>query len=321
MPCWRSTAIAALGAIRLDMARIGVVLAALGVGLGFGLQEIVSNFVCGIILLLERPIRIGDVVTVADTTGRVDRIHIRATTIVNGDNQSMIVPNREFITGNLVNWTHKDKILRVPIKLGVAYGTDPDRVVDLLLSVARRDPDVLISPAPSAMLEGFGESGLLFALYAFVPDPGLVGPVRHRLCSEIQRRFAEEGIVIPLPTRELHLSRMPHELARALEPHAADPPRRRGDRRRRSRTPAAPRTLAGRRVERIDDDLQTRPEGPHPIRRTARDVRSDAGDPARRAPRRVGPPGPELRIRPCGTSVGNSRTSAPDRSRDCSGIG
>ena len=102
------------GAIRLDMARIGVVLAALGVGLGFGLQEIISNFVCGIILLLERPIRIGDVVTVAGTTGRVDRIHIRATTIVNADNQSMIVPNREFITGNLVNWTHKDKILRDP---------------------------------------------------------------------------------------------------------------------------------------------------------------------------------------------------------------
>ena len=214
------TAIAALGAIRLDMAKISVVLAALGVGLGFGLQEIISNFVCGIILLLERPIRIGDVVTVAGTTGKVDRIHIRATTIVNADNQSMIVPNREFITGNLVNWTHKDKILRVPIKLGVAYGTDPDQVVDLLLSVARRDPDVLISPAPAAMLEGFGESSLLFGLYAFVPDPGLVGPVRHRLCSEIQRRFAEEGIVIPLPTRELHFSGMTHELARAIEPAA-----------------------------------------------------------------------------------------------------
>ncbi len=212
------TTIAALGAVRVDMAKISVVLAALGVGLGFGLQEIISNFVSGIILLLERPIRIGDVVTVAGTTGRVDRIHIRATTIVNADNQSMIVPNREFITGNLVNWTHKDKILRIPIKFGVAYGTEPDKVVDLLLSVARRDPDVLFSPAPGAALEGFGESALLFALYAFVPDPGLVGPVRHRLCAEIQRRFAEKGIVIPLPTRELHVSRMPHDLARDLEP-------------------------------------------------------------------------------------------------------
>ncbi len=234
------TTIAAMGAIRLDMARISVVLAALGVGLGFGLQEILSNFVCGIILLLERPIRIGDVVTVAGTTGRVDRIYIRATTIINADNQCMIVPNREFITGNLVNWTHKDKILRVPIRVGVAYGTDPDRVVELLLSVARRDSEVLFSPAPSAVLEGFGESALLFALNAFVADPGLSGPVRHRLCAEIQRRFAEEGIVIPLPTRELHLSGSPHDLARVLDPsqgHRYDPA---------SQTPPEPHgTVAG----------------------------------------------------------------------------
>ena len=193
------TSLIALGAIHLDLAKISVVLAALGVGLGFGLQEIVSNFVCGIILLLERPIRIGDVVTVAGTTGKVDRINIRATTIINGDNQSMIVPNREFITGNLVNWTLKDKILRVPIKMSVAYGTDPDRVVELLLQIARADADVMINPAPSAALEGFGESSLLFALYTFVPDPGLSGNVRHRLCAEIQRRFTEEGIVIPYP--------------------------------------------------------------------------------------------------------------------------
>jgi small-conductance mechanosensitive channel len=208
--------LSALAAVHLDLAKISVVLAALGVGLGFGLQEIVSNFVCGIILLLERPIRIGDVVTVAGTTGKVDRINIRATTIVNGDNQSMIVPNREFITGNLVNWTLKDKILRVAIRLSVAYGTDPDRVVNLLLSIARQDPSVLLNPAPSASLEGFGDSALLFGLYAFVPDPGLVGEVRHRLCTEVQRRFVAEGIVIPFPTHELHLNRVPTELTRAL---------------------------------------------------------------------------------------------------------
>jgi potassium efflux system protein len=206
------------------MARIGVVLAALGVGLGFGLQEIVSNFVCGIILLMERPIRIGDVVTVAGTTGRVDRIHIRATTIVNADNQSMIVPNREFITGNLVNWTHKDKILRVGIKLSVAYGTDPDHAVALLLSVAQRDADVLPSPLPVAVLEGFGDSALQFALYVFVAEPALAGPVRHRLCAAIQRRFAEEGIVIPLPSRDLHLKRLPQDLTRALDSLRGDSP-------------------------------------------------------------------------------------------------
>ena len=221
--------------MHLDLAKIGVVLAALGVGLGFGLQEIVSNFVCGIILLLERPIRIGDIVTVAGTTGKVDRINIRATTIVNGDNQSMIVPNREFITGNLVNWTLKDKILRVAIKLSVAYGTDPDRVVSLLLAIARQDPDVLLNPAPSASLEAFGDSALLFGLYIFVPEPGLAGNVRHRLCTEVQRRFVADGIVIPFPTQELHLNRVPADLTRALvssrdadplssqQPHRFDP--------------------------------------------------------------------------------------------------
>src|SRR5262249_9664261 len=183
------TTIASLSAVHLDLAKIGVVLAALGVGLGFGLQEIVSNFVCGIILLLERPIRIGDVVTVAGTTGKVDRINLRATTITNSDNQSMTVPTRGVIPGNLGNWTLKDKILRVPIKLAVAYGTDRDRVVGLLLAIARKDADVLFTPEPAAVLEGFGDSALLFGLYVFVPDPGLAGGVRHRLCTEVQRRF------------------------------------------------------------------------------------------------------------------------------------
>jgi potassium efflux system protein len=217
------TTILALGAIHLDMTKIGVVVAALGVGLGFGLQEVVSNFVCGIILLLERPIRIGDIVTVAATSGRVDRINIRATTIVNGDNQSMIVPNREFITGNLVNWTYHDKVMRVPIRLGIAYGTDPDRVVDLLLAIVRADADVLRNPVPAAQMEAFGDSALMFALYLYVPDPSLIGRVRHRICAEIQRRFAEENIQIPFPTRELLLNRIPDELTRALqEPKSAE---------------------------------------------------------------------------------------------------
>jgi potassium efflux system protein len=211
------TTMASLGAIHVGTAQIGMVLAALGVGLGFGLQEIVSNFVCGIILLLERPIRIGDVVTVAGTTGKVDRINIRATTIINGDNQSMIVPNREFITGNLVNWTHKDKILRVTVRVGVVFGSDPERIVDLLLAIAHDDPDVLLNPLPSALLEEFGESGLRFVLFAFVPDPSHVGRVKHRLSAEIHRRFAEQNIGIPYPTHEVHLCRVPEDLTRVLE--------------------------------------------------------------------------------------------------------
>ena len=211
------TSIAALGAIHVGTAQVGMVLAALGVGLGFGLQEIVSNFVCGIIMLLERPIRIGDVVTVAGTTGKVDRINIRATTIINGDNQSMIVPNREFITGNLVNWTHKDKILRVSIRVGVPYGSVPEQIVDLLLAIAHDDPDVLDDPLPSALLEELGDSALKFVLYAFVPEPSLVGRVKHRLSAEVQRRFSEANIGIPYPTHEVHLCRVPEDLTRAIE--------------------------------------------------------------------------------------------------------
>ncbi len=167
--------LAGLSAIHLGLDKIGVVLAALGVGLGFGLQEVVSNFVCGVILLLERPIRVGDIVTVSGMNGKVDRIHIRATTIVNGDNQSIIVPNRAFITGDLVNWTLRDKVVRLTIKMTVAYGNDPDRVAELLLAVARDDADVLRNPVPSALVEEMTADGLAFVLHAHVPDPSLSG--------------------------------------------------------------------------------------------------------------------------------------------------
>jgi potassium efflux system protein len=217
-----------LSAIHLGLDKIGMVLAALGVGLGFGLQEIVSNFVCGIILLLERPIRVGDIVTVSGTTGKVDRIHIRATTIINGDNQSMIVPNRAFVTGDLVNWTLRDKVIRVTVRVKVAHGTDPDQVADLLTAIARDDADVLRSPAVSALMEEISDSALLFVLHAHVPDPGLAGRVKHRLFAQIQRRFAAEGIRIPLPSQELQLKPadgVSHRLfAPAGELQRVDPP-------------------------------------------------------------------------------------------------
>ena len=215
--------LAALSAIHLGMERIGVVLAALGVGLGFGLQEIVSNFVSGIILLVERPIRVGDLVTVAGMTGSVDRINIRATTIINGDNQSMIVPNRAFITGNLINWTHKDKVVRLVIHVNVALGTDADKVTDLLLSITHADVDVLNNPVSAAFLDSIGPAALDFVLYAFVPEPSVLGRVRHRLNGEIQRRFAAAGIVIPLPTRELRVHAMTpddHDIAPRSPTHS-----------------------------------------------------------------------------------------------------
>jgi potassium efflux system protein len=225
-----------LSAIHLGIEKIGVVLAALGVGLGFGLQEIVSNFVCGIILLLERPIRVGDVVTVSGMTGKVEFINIRATTITNGENLSIIVPNRAFITSDLVNWTLKDKVIRVSIRVKVAHGTDPDRVADLLLNLAREDADVLRNPVPASFMEDFSDSALNFVLHVHVPDPSLGPRVRHRLFAQIQRRFSAEGIEIPLPRHDLRvhsgfdssgrISLTPIEFPRV------DPP---------SRTPPAPR--------------------------------------------------------------------------------
>jgi potassium efflux system protein len=215
-----------LSAIHLGLEKIGVVLAALGVGLGFGLQEIVSNFVCGIILLLERPIRVGDIVTVSGMTGRIDRINIRATTIINGDNQSIIVPNRAFITGDLINWTLKDKIVRLSLQIKVAPGTDPDRASELLVAIAREDPDVLRNPLPSAYMEEFSEAALKFVLHAHVPEPSLAGRVKHRLFAQIQRRFREAGIQIPLPTHALVVSPLepasPATVASAPEAVRAD---------------------------------------------------------------------------------------------------
>jgi potassium efflux system protein len=197
--------LSALSAIHLGMEKIGMVLAALGVGLGFGLQEIVSNFVCGIILLLERPIRVGDLVTVSGMTGKVERINIRATTITNGDNQSIIVPNRAFITSDLVNWTLKDKVIRVSIRIKVAHGSDPDRVSELLLKIAREDADVLRNPLPASYMEDFSDSALSFVLHAHVPEPGLGARVRHRLFAQVQKQFAEAGVEIPLPMQELRV--------------------------------------------------------------------------------------------------------------------
>lgn len=205
-----------LQAIHFELSQISFLLAALGVGLGFGLQEVVANFICGLILLLERPIRIGDTVSVGGTTGKVDRINTRATTIINGDNQCMIVPNRELITGKIVNWTHKDKIMRVGIRVVVAHQADVEAVTSLLTAIAKSDFDVLSKPAPSASLEELGESGMVFGMSVFVADPGLMGGAKHRLCKAIRERFAAAGIALASPVREITLAGLPEELTRLI---------------------------------------------------------------------------------------------------------
>ena len=132
----------------------------MGLGLGFGLQEIFANFVSGLIILFERPIRVGDTVTVGSISGVVSRIRIRATWITGFDRKELVVPNKEFVTTQLVNWSLSDAVSRVEIKVGIAYGSDTERAIELLQDAADANPDVLRDPAPSVLFLGFGESSL-----------------------------------------------------------------------------------------------------------------------------------------------------------------
>ena len=199
----------ALSTLGLRWSQIQWLIAALGVGLGFGLQEIFANFVSGLILLFERPIRVGDVVTMGDLTGRVSRIQIRATTISDFDNREIIVPNKNFITERFVNWTLTDQVTRVVIEVGVAYGSDVDVVTALLTAVAADHPKVLKAPAPMVVFDGFGESALNFRLMVHVREVGDRLDLRHDLNSQIYRAFAAHGIEIPFPQRDVHLRSVP----------------------------------------------------------------------------------------------------------------
>ena len=195
----------ALSALHLDFAKLSWLIAAVGVGLGFGLQEIVSNFVSGIILLIERPIQVGDVITVGDMAGTVRRINIRATTILNFDRQEVVVPNRELITNKVTNWTRGDTINRLAVNIGVAYGSDVDLVSSILEQIAKDDRDVLDDPPPIVTFAEHGESSLDFVLRVFIPEPGVRLSVCDRLNKAINREFARHEIEIPFPQRDVHI--------------------------------------------------------------------------------------------------------------------
>ena len=183
--------------------------AALTVGLGFGLQEIFANFVSGIILLFERPFRVGDVITVGDMNGRVTRIRTRATTILDFDNKEIVMPNKTFITGHLTNWGLSDTTTRVIIKVGVAYGTDPVATRKLLLQAAEEDPRVVAEPVPSCWFLAFGASSLDFELRVFVASLSDRLESQNGLNTRINELFAEHGIEIAFPQMDLHVRDMP----------------------------------------------------------------------------------------------------------------
>jgi len=191
--------------IGLDMANFGWIAAALSVGLGFGLQEVVANFVSGLILLFERPIRVGDIVTVAGVDGVVTKIRIRATTITNWDKKEFIVPNKEFVTGTIMNWTLSNPMTRLVFPVGIAYGSDIKKAQEILVDIARSQPEVLTDPAPVAVFELFAESSLNFTLRLYLPRTDLRLEMTHRINTLIHDRFLEAGISIPFPQRDLHV--------------------------------------------------------------------------------------------------------------------
>lgn len=195
----------ALSQIHLDLSRLGWLIAAIGVGLGFGLQEIVSNFFSGLILLVERPIRIHDVVTIGDTTGEVRRINIRATTIRNWDRQEVVLPNRDLITRAVTNWTRGDTVNRLVVEIGVAYGSDVQLVTDTLYKIAEEDPDVLNEPESVVTFENHGDSALLFVLRVFLPSPSVRLATLNRLNVRINKEFNALGIEIPFPQHDIHI--------------------------------------------------------------------------------------------------------------------
>lgn len=208
--------VAGFRTLGIGWASVQWLVAAMTFGLGFGLQEIFANFVSGIILLFERPIRVGDTVTVGEISGTVTRIRSRATTILDWDNRELIVPNRQFVTGNVVNWTLTNPTLRLTISVGVAYGSDTRMTSELLLQAAAAHADVLSDPEPVVVFREFGESSLNFELRLFVNGLTAYRRVQHELHLAIDDLFREHEIELAFPQRDLHVRSLPQELIAGL---------------------------------------------------------------------------------------------------------
>ncbi|MBF0446749.1 MAG: mechanosensitive ion channel [Magnetococcales bacterium] len=209
--------------LQVDLSKVGWVVAAMSVGLGFGLQEIVANFVSGIILLIERPIRVGDMVSIgADIYGQVTQVNIRSTTVLSRDRLEILVPNKDLISKEVINWTLSDSVIRQRVCIGVAYGSDVELVRSILLGVAEADPDVLKEPPSKALFLNHGESSLDFELRFFLNDPVIRRDVMDRLNTAINRAFAEHKIGIPFPQRDLHIISTPTPFQVKTEPEGLD---------------------------------------------------------------------------------------------------
>jgi potassium-dependent mechanosensitive channel len=200
----------------MEMSRFSFLLGALGVGIGFGLQNVVNNFVSGLILVYERPVQVGDLVEVGSVSGEVTRIGIRSSTVRTFPGAEVIVPNATLISTEVTNWTLSDRKRRIDIAVGVAYGTDPQQVIDLLLAAVRDRPGVLHSPPPMALFVRFGESAIEFALRFWTPNIDTAQQLASDVLIELHASLARAGIRIPFPQRDLHIRSVAESAASAL---------------------------------------------------------------------------------------------------------
>jgi small-conductance mechanosensitive channel len=192
--------------VGINLNSLAILAGAIGVGVGFGLQNIISNFISGLIILAERPITIGDRIEIGGVLGQVREISLRSTTVVTNDNIAVIVPNADFITHSVTNWSYEDPRVRFRVPFGVAYGTDLDKLRTLMLEVAAAHPNALKEPEPQLFFVGFGDSSLNFELAVWSAEMTM-GPRRFRseLFFAIEKKLRENNIEIPFPQREVRM--------------------------------------------------------------------------------------------------------------------
>ena len=210
--------IQAMGA---DLTKLTILGGALSVGIGFGLQTIVNNFASGLILLFERPIKVGDTIELGTELGEVKKLGLRSTIIQTFDNAEIVIPNSDLIAGQVTNWTLAERKARVKVPVGVAYGTDIPKVLEILLTVAGEHPMILTTPSPNALFLAFGASSLDFELRVWIADFTDRRQVQSELNQEINSEFADAGIEIPFPQTDLHLRTVDDEAAEVLRSQGA----------------------------------------------------------------------------------------------------
>lgn len=215
-----------LKSLGMNLSNLAVIAGGLSVGIGFGMQTIVNNFISGIILIFSRNLQVGDVVEVGTVVGRIKQINVRATVVETYDSAVIYVPNSAFVSGNLTNWTSNSRTTRQQVTVGVAYGTDTELVSRLLLEIANKSPDVLAFPQPSVQFQAFGASTLDFRLLFWVKDYDLANVVASQLRFAINKSFAENNIEIAFPQMDVHLKKDPAPRSASRKPAQSLPYRR-----------------------------------------------------------------------------------------------